>query len=118
MGIDFNGVNGNSPVFGNNNIGSTKGNEKTYDFGFGSKEVDSTVGLDNTKFSTKPAFNSFDLDQMYAMAGISKPESVKPLETIFDNAMSCIVIARGKLGKDCKIRFLTAVHLPFFIVFE
>ena len=80
MGIDFNGVNGNTPLFGNNNIGSTKGNEKTYDFGFGSKEVDSTVGLDNAKFSTKPAFTSFDLDQMYAMAGISKSESVKPLE--------------------------------------
>ena len=80
MGIDFNGVNGNSPVFGNNNIGSTKGNEKTYDFGFGSKEVDSTVGLDNAKFSTKPAFTSFDLEQMYTMAGISKPESVEPLE--------------------------------------
>ncbi len=80
MGIDFNGVNGNTPLFGNNNIGSTKGNEKTYNFGFGSKEVDSTVGLDNAKFSTKPAFSSFDLEQMYAMAGISKPESVKPLE--------------------------------------
>lgn len=80
MGIDFNGVNGNSPLFGNNNIGSTKGNEKTYDFGFGSKEVDSTVGLDNTKFSTKPAFNSFDLDQMWDMVGISKPKSIKPLE--------------------------------------
>ena len=34
MGIDFNGVNGNTPLFGNN-IGSTKGNEKTYDFDFG-----------------------------------------------------------------------------------
>lgn len=80
MGIDFNGVNGNRPLFGNNNISSTKGNEITYDFGFGNKEVDSTVGLDNAKFSTKPAFTSFDLDQMYTMAGISKPESVKPLE--------------------------------------
>ena len=74
------GVNGNRPVFGNNNIGSTKGNEKTYDFGFGSKEVDSTAGLDNIKFSTKPAFNSYDLDQMYALAGIPKPESVEHLE--------------------------------------
>lgn len=81
MGIDFNGVNGNSPLFGTNKTNSTDDvKPQKFDFGF-SKEVDSTVGMDEVKFSaTKPAFNSYDLDQMYVMAGISKPESIKPLE--------------------------------------
>ena len=83
MGIDFNGVNGNSPLFGTNKTNSTddvKKQEK-FDFGFNTKDIDSTVGMDEVKFSaTKPAFNSYDLDQMYALAGIPKPESVKPLE--------------------------------------
>ena len=78
----INGVNGNSPLFNTNKTNSTDDvKQQKFDFGFGSKEVDSTVGMDEVKFSaTKPAFNSYDLDQMYVMAGISKPKSIKPLE--------------------------------------
>lgn len=75
----INGVNGNSQVFGTKSLGSNNEVKKTFNFDFNSTNTDLTVG-DTTKFSTKPAFNSYDLDQMYVMAGISKPESVKPLE--------------------------------------
>lgn len=78
--FDINGVGGSTPVFGTN--GSTKADkaEKTFDFGFNSSS-DMEVGLDTVQFSaTKPAFKSSDLDAMWAMAGITKPESIKPLE--------------------------------------
>ena len=81
MGIDFNGVNGNTPLFGTNKTNSTDDVPQKFNFGFNTKDIDSTVGMDEVKFSaTKPAFNSYDLDQMFLMAGVSKPESVKPLE--------------------------------------
>ena len=80
-GFEINGVNGSKPVFGTNGSKKAdKAEEKTFDFGF-NPSSDMEVGLDTVKFSaTKPAFDSSDLDAMWAMAGISKPESIKPLE--------------------------------------
>ncbi len=79
-GIEFNGVNGANGVFGSKKTGETPKTEKTFDFGFNSGDM-GEVGLDTVKFSaTKPAFKQDDLDKMWAMAGITKPEGVKPLE--------------------------------------
>ena len=81
--VSINGVNGNTPLFGTNKTNSTDGAKKQekFKFDFNTKDIDSTVGMDEVKFSaTKPAFNSYDLDQMFLIAGVSKHESVKPLE--------------------------------------
>ncbi len=92
MGIDINGVNGNTPLFGTNKTNSTddvKKREK-FDFGFNTKDIDSTVGMDEVKFSaTKPAFNSYDLDQMFLMAGVSKPKSIESLEKTMGFIAEC-----------------------------
>ena len=79
-GIEFNGVNGSNGVFGSKKTGVTPKTEKSFDFGFNAVDVPE-VGFDVAQFSTKPAFKQTDLDQMWAMAGITKPEGVKPLES-------------------------------------
>lgn len=84
-GFDFNGVNGTNgttPVFGTGKKApaeDVKGFEKTFDFGM------DAVG-DSFKATTKPAFNSMDLDQMWQMAGIKKPEAIKSLESTMNFA--------------------------------
>ena len=77
-GIDFNGVNGNSPLEKFFGTKKTEGTTNTFvNSGFEIK----TEGVgDITNFSSKPAFNNYYLEQMWAMAGITKPNSVKPLE--------------------------------------
>jgi len=77
----FDGVNGTNngfPIKGNSNISSTNKLTQNVDYGFPSDEVG-----DITNFSTnpvKPAFSQIDMDYMFALAGIEKPGSVRPLE--------------------------------------
>ena len=78
FGID--GVNGAGGVYGAKGMGDTPKIKNTYDFKFGTEDT-SEVGLDTVKFSaTKPAYTDKDLDKMWEMAGITRPDGVKPLE--------------------------------------
>lgn len=79
MGI-LDGVNGGTPIKGNYQTSQSKGNENSFtanvDYGFKADDIGDTIEVS----TSKPAFNSYDIDQMWAMARITKPDSIKPLE--------------------------------------
>lgn len=79
FGIDG-GVNGNTPLFKTGTPQKASVQNNSYDFGFGNEANTTAIG-DSFNPSNVPAFNSYDMDQMWAMAGITKPNSIKHLES-------------------------------------
>ena len=76
MGVfDVNGVNGNNLVYGTGTNPASRGAEETptrVDFDFKPDNVGDVASF--TTNPTKPAFNNYDLEQMWAMAGIEQPK--------------------------------------------
>ncbi|MGN1153293.1 MAG: hypothetical protein ACI4S3_04635 [Candidatus Gastranaerophilaceae bacterium] len=74
-GFDVNGVNGNNFVQGTGTNFASRVIEEdstTVNYGFEADKVGDVASF--TTNPTKPAFNSFDLDQMWKMAGIEPPK--------------------------------------------
>ena len=76
MGVfDVNGVNGNNFVQRTGKNPASREAEETtatVDYGFKTDKVGDVASF--TTNPAKPAFNSYDLDQMWAMAGIEPPK--------------------------------------------
>ena len=76
MGVfDVNGVNGNNFVHGTGTNPASRGAKETtttVNYGFEADKVGDVASF--TTNPTKPAFNSYDLEQMWAMAGIEQPK--------------------------------------------
>ena len=76
MGVfDVNGVNGNNFVHVTGTNPASRVTEEIstkVDYGFEADKVGDVASF--TTNPTKPAFNSYDLDQMWAMAGIEPPK--------------------------------------------
>ena len=76
MGVfDVNGVRGNNFVQRTGTNPASRGTEEistNVDYGFEADKVGDVASF--TTKPTKPAFNSYDLDQMWVMAGIEPPK--------------------------------------------